>query len=268
MHLPSLISWEAARWPGFDRGARRSRRDGMAQSLSTTFQQMAGAAFILSVLLGAMAFMVVLANSGEASGSVTAIASASLVTFIIGMLGLRRHVTDHGLQPLMLASIAAIAATIVGTTVRISGVALSVPVAGIAVVVIARSEWRLGDTGILAILAGLGTGAAYVLDAALHRSTGSYGDQGAAVLVMLGIGLSSLAVALLRDLPRTVRTSLIAAFVLTGISFVGLVGAFHGAAPLVLAFAAALLGGGAWIRLGVDLWQNERHPTSTMRTAR
>lgn len=130
------------------------------------------------------------------------------------MFGLRRHVTDQGLQPLALASAAAVAATIVGTTGRVSGVVLGVPVAAVAIVVIARSKWRLGDAGIFVILAGLGTGAAYVLDAILHPDTGSYGDQAAAAEIAFGIGLWSLAVAFLRELPRTVRVLLIGASVL------------------------------------------------------
>jgi hypothetical protein len=38
-------------------------------------------------------------------------------------------------------------------------------------------------------------------------------------------------------------------------------GAFNGAAPLVFALVAALLGDGAWIRLGLDLWRYERRLT-------
>jgi hypothetical protein len=229
--------------------------------MSASLRQIAGVAFVVSVLLAVAAGIVVLGDSGDASASVTAAAAASLVAFIVGMLGLRHQVTDQGLPSLVLASVVAIVATIIGTTARISGVALGLPVAAVAVAVVAKSKWRLGDTGIFAILLGLGTGGAYVLDAALHPSTGSYGDQGAVLLVVLGIGLSSLAVALRPDLPRLVRLALIGAFALTGVSFLGLMGAFNGAAPLVFALVAALLGGGAWIRLGLDLWRNERRLT-------
>jgi hypothetical protein len=65
---------------------------------------------------------------------------------------------------------------------------LGSPVAAV-VVAIARSDWKVGDAGILALLLGLGTEAGYLLDAALDPDTGSYGDEGAIVLVALGIAL-------------------------------------------------------------------------------
>lgn len=229
--------------------------------MSAKGQKIAGAAFIVSVLLIAGALAVVLGNSGDSSGPVAGLGAGSLVAFIVGMLGLRRGVTDQSLRPLALASGAVSVATIIGTTTHTSGVALAVPITPIAIVVIARSKWRLGDTGIFAIVTGLGTGAAYVLNAALDPGTGSYGDQGAAALIGLGLALSSLAVALLSDLSRMVRIPLIMAFVLTAISFVGLMGVFEGATPLMLALGAALLGGVAWIRLGVDLLHSEPRQT-------
>jgi hypothetical protein len=223
--------------------------------MSAKWQQVTAAAFIVSVLLIAVALTVVVVDSGDASGPVTAIAAGSLVCFIVGMLGLRRRVTEQSLRPLALTCVATVVATIIGTTTDISGIALAVPIAPIAIYVIAGSKWRLGDAGILVLVTGMGTGLAYVLDSALHADTGSYGDQGALALIALGFAASSLAVALLSDPSRMVRVPLMMAFVLIGISFVGLIGAFEGVLPLVLALGAGLLSGGAWIRLGVDLWR-------------
>jgi hypothetical protein len=118
-------------------------------------------------------------------------AVAVVVACTVGMLAMRNRATGEGIPfPLLVASALGAAAAIVGTTVRVSGVALSVPVVAIAAVVLARSRWRLGDAGILLLLLGLGTGAGYSLAAALDPDTGSYGDQGAILLVFLGVLVS------------------------------------------------------------------------------
>ncbi|MGH8974304.1 MAG: hypothetical protein ACRD0C_14025 [Acidimicrobiia bacterium] len=123
-------------------------------------------------------------------------AVAAVVAFTMGMFAVRRRATGEGVPvPLLVASAVGAVAAIVGTTVRVSGVALAVPVVAIAAVVIARSRWRLGDTGILGLLIGLGTGAGYGLAAVLDPDTGSYGDQGAILLVLLGVLVSCAAVA-------------------------------------------------------------------------
>jgi hypothetical protein len=223
--------------------------------MSAKWQQIEAATSIVSVLLMAAALTLLAADSGDASGPATAISAGSRVCLIVGMIGLRRRVTEQSLRPLGVACVATVVATIIGTTTHISGIALAVPIAPIAIYVIAGSKWRLGDAGIFALVTGMGTGLAYVLEAALHADTGSYGDQGALALIVLGLGVTCLAVGLLSELSRMVRVPLMMAFVLIGISFVGLIGGFGGALPLMFALGAGLLGGGAWIRLGVDLWR-------------
>jgi hypothetical protein len=99
----------------------------------------AGAALIASILLAVVAVILALSQSGDATRSLIAISGVGLLTFLVGMLDLRGRVTDHGLQALLIASAIAVAATIVGTTVRVSGVALGVPVAAIEGVVWPRS---------------------------------------------------------------------------------------------------------------------------------
>ncbi|MFN2489497.1 MAG: hypothetical protein ABR529_07135 [Actinomycetota bacterium] len=208
-------------------------------------------------MLAAVAALVMLGDSSDASGPGTAVVVLAVVGFMIGMFGLRRRITDHGLRALLIASAVGIAASIVGTAFRVSGVALGLPVAVAAIVALARSRWRLGDAGIFTTLLGLGSGAGYVLDARLHPNTGSYGDQGAVALVALGICLSSAAMALLRHLPRSARLSLAGACALTALSFIGLLGAMEGAAPVVVGLSAALLGSAGWVSAGIDLMRVE-----------
>ncbi len=217
-------------------------------------------ALVASMLLAAVALIIIVVSPGDASSPVTALAGLALVAFVVGLIGLRSRMTKQGIGPLLVASAVAITATIVGTTVRVSGVALGLPVAVVTVVVIARSRWRLGDAGILALLLGLGTGAGYVLDAALHPDTGSYGDQGTLVLVALGIALSSAAVSLLAVLPRGVRLLLAAACLLAAISLVGFLGALERAPTLAFGLGAAIVGGAGWVYVAVDLWRTKRLP--------
>ncbi|MDQ3655771.1 MAG: hypothetical protein M3457_11910 [Chloroflexota bacterium] len=221
----------------------------------SALEQVAGAALIASIVLVAVALVVVFVGS-DASTPVLVLAVAATLGFVVGMFGLRRRATEQGVRPLLIASAMAMTATVVGTTVRISGVALGVPVAVITIVVIARSEWKLGDTGIFAILVGSAAGAAYLLAAALHPNTGSYGDQGAIALVSLGVALSSAAVALMHDLPRGARLLLAAQCVLAAISTVALMGAMSGGIPLLVGLVAATLGGAGWICAGIHLWRN------------
>jgi hypothetical protein len=72
-------------------------------------------------LLAAVAVILVLGDSGDATGSPIAIAGVGLLTFVVAMLGVRSRVTDHGLHALLIASAVAVAAAIVITTVRLSG---------------------------------------------------------------------------------------------------------------------------------------------------
>jgi hypothetical protein len=79
---------------------------------TSRLQCVAGAAFVVSVVLIVCALTVLLFARGDASGPVSAIAAGSLVAFIVGMLGLRSVVTEQSLRPLGLTSLAALVATI------------------------------------------------------------------------------------------------------------------------------------------------------------
>lgn len=217
----------------------------------------AGAALIASVLFSGVAAGLLSIESGDVTGQITAISAVALVAFTGGMLGVRDGVTRDGLGALLVASAIGIVAVIVGTSVRISGVALGVPVAAIAIYVIARSSWKLGDTGMFITLLGLGTGGGYVLDAALHENTGSYGDQGAVALVAVGIVLCSVAVSLLRQTRRSLRLMLAAACTLIALSLFSLA-IDAGSVPLILAAAGAILWGAGWLGVGADLLRHEK----------
>ncbi len=151
--------------------------------MSANRQQITAAGFIASVLLLAGALIVTLIDSGDSSGPITVIAGVSLVCFIGAMIALRGMVTAQSLGPLALVSLAAFVATIIATTTQSSGVVLAVPIAAMAMFVLARSKWRLGDTGIFVLVTGMGTGLGYILEAALDADTGSYGDQGALAVI-------------------------------------------------------------------------------------
>lgn len=114
--------------------------------------------------------------------------SAIIVAVTALTLLSRRRATGSSPPALFWVTVAVgfIAVTI-GTAVNISGVLLSVPVLALAAVAIWRSEWRVGDSGLLLLFLGLGTGGAYLLVAAFDPDTGSYGDQGAFWLIALGL---------------------------------------------------------------------------------
>jgi hypothetical protein len=72
-------------------------------------------------LVAVVAVILAFGDSGDATGSLIAIAGLGLLTFVVEMLGVPSRGTDHGLHALLIASGVAVAATIVGTTVRFSG---------------------------------------------------------------------------------------------------------------------------------------------------
>jgi hypothetical protein len=138
----------------------------------------------------------------NADGLQIAVFSIALVPFVIGMVGLRHRVTGHRLSESFLGlSLLAIVAEVVGTTLRVSGVLLSVPVVALGLFVIWQSDWRLGDLAVLSIILGIGLGIAYAIEAVLHPDTGSYADQGAIALAGLGVLLSFIVITLTRSLP-------------------------------------------------------------------
>jgi len=121
-----------------------------------------------------------------------AVAAALLA---VGLAGLRSASVGRGPGRWFAAvTLLALAAEVVGTTFRVSGVALGVPVTVGVAALVWRSEWRLGDLAILSIVLGSGLGISYLLDAVLHPDTGSAADQAAVGLGEVGVLLTWLAI--------------------------------------------------------------------------
>jgi LPXTG-motif cell wall-anchored protein len=121
---------------------------------------------------------------------------AGLLAFVLVLLARRRHISGSWVDKTLIASWGiTIAAEIIGTLAHVSGVLLSVPVFAIGVLVVVRSSWKLGDLSVVVLVAGMGLGLAYLIDAATDSDTGSYNDQGALWLTALGVVLGLIALA-------------------------------------------------------------------------
>jgi SAM-dependent methyltransferase len=138
----------------------------------------------------------------------------AVLTFalVAATLLVRRRATGH--LPGLLFWVACLFGVIaigVGTTVDVSGVLLAVPVIAVAGLAIVRGGWRLGDSGLFLIVLGVGTAVAYVIEAAIDPDTGSFGDQGAFGLVVVGAVVCLIAMALSFYSSRTKENDMAAA---------------------------------------------------------
>lgn len=125
----------------------------------------------------------------------TALTTAAWVALIAASLLVRRRFSGHLPRPAFwMVLAAAILAVTAGSIVDVSGVLLAIPVVALAAVVILRGGWWLGDTGLFLLLLGGGTAGAYVLAAVIDPDTGSYADQSAVLLVILGALISLTAI--------------------------------------------------------------------------
>lgn len=102
------------------------------------------------------------------------------------------------------ACLVGIIAVMVGTTIPVSGVLLAVPVVAVAGFAVVRGGWWVGDAGLFLMVLGIGTAVAYLIEAVLDPDTGSFADQGAFALVVVGalICLAAIAVSLIRGRRR------------------------------------------------------------------
>lgn len=104
------------------------------------------------------------------------------------LLWLRRRVVGEAPHILLIiVCLATVAALIIGTAVKASGVVLSIPVLSGMIWAVWRSPWRPGDVALLILVSAIGGALGYMVAAALDAETGSYGDQSA-------VGLATLAV--------------------------------------------------------------------------
>jgi hypothetical protein len=210
-------------------------------------------------------------------GTETALIAAGVLLFTAGLLGVRHRVAGHGPGLLfMVVAAVAITAHVIGSTIRISGVLLSVPVLAGMALVLWRSDWRLGDLALMTTISGLGAGAAYLIVALVDPDTGSFGDQGAVVLIGLGLVMSLLTLVLTTSLPRAAR-ALIPAGVATLVLGAVLMAAIGSGVGLILtvpgavAMAVALVWIGMTLtnaRAGDELRYVERRSRSRARGAR
>ncbi len=216
-------------------------------------ERVGGAGLLVSLLLVGAAGLAAF-GGGDRTGLVTTFLGTAVVAFAVGMFGVRRRVTGVGVRvPLLVASAVAAVAVIAGTVLPVSGVVLAIPVVVLAVFVIAQGGWRVGDAGIFALLLGMGTGAGYILAATFDSDTGSYGDQGALLLIALGVMASCAAVALHRGCGRRLRWALVLPPALAMAAAVGGADLVGDAALLVFGLPALLSLAGAWMWIGVAL---------------
>lgn len=117
----------------------------------------------------------------------TVVQGALAIGLTVATVLVRRRSTGHlpGLRFWMACLVAVVAVT-VGTTVKVSGVLLAVPVVVVAGFVIVRGGWWFGDAGLFLMVLGMATAVVYVAVAALDPDTGSFADQGALALVVAG----------------------------------------------------------------------------------
>jgi hypothetical protein len=219
-----------------------------------------GTGLLASVALAAAAGVVEAIVSGDKTEPVTALLAVAAVGFTLGMFGVRARATGVGLPvPLLTASTLGAAAALMGTTVSVSGVLLTVPVVLAGGFAISRGGWRLGDAGIFGLLVGLGMAAGYLLAAVVDPDTGSFADQGALALVVLGVAACSVAAARLAAVPATVRGALLVPPTLAVIA--AFAGPGLGASPVALGLLGALWGS-AWTWIGLSLLRRPRTQTS------
>jgi hypothetical protein len=74
----------------------------------------------------------------------------------------------------------------VGTTVRISGVLLSIPAIASVIVLIWRSKRKIADLALFVMGTAVATALGYVIAALMDPDTGSYNDQAAIALGVVG----------------------------------------------------------------------------------
>ncbi len=116
---------------------------------------------------------------------VMAVVAAAAVAVL---LWLRRRVVGEAPHILLIiVCLATVAALIIGTAVKASGVVLSTPVLAGMIWVVWRSPWRAGDVALLILVSAIGGALGYVVAAALDAETGSYGDQSAMGLATLAV---------------------------------------------------------------------------------
>jgi hypothetical protein len=224
--------------------------------LAVVSERIGGAGLLVSLLLVGAAGLAEASGGGDRTGFVTTFLGAAVVAFAVGMVGVRQRVTGAGVRVLLLvASAVAAVAAIAGTVLPVSGVVLAIPVGVLAAFAIARSGWRLGDAAIFALLLGIGTGAGYILAATLDPDTGSYGDQGALLLIALGVAASCAAVALHRGCGRRLRYALVLPPALAVTAVVGGADLVGDAAPMVFGLPALVSLAGAWVWIGVAAGQ-------------
>lgn len=185
------------------------------------------------------------------------IAAAAVVAFVVGLFGVRTRMTSAPRTHLLAAAGAGIVAVIVGTIFGVPGVPLTVPVLLAAGIAIFRSQWRLGDAAIVMLCVGLGMGVAYLIEATIDPDTGSYGDQGAILIVSVGALVAAIAVALIQRLPAGIRIALIAAPTVPVVAFVGFSDELSDSSLLVLGVPAVLLWLVGWGYVGLDLWRGK-----------
>ena len=216
--------------------------------MRASVERSGGTGLLASVGLAAAAGVAEATVPGDATQPVTVLLTAAAAGFTAGMIGLRARTTGVGLRSSLLAASAlGAAAAVVGTTMSVSGVALTVPVVVAATLAIRGGGWRLGDTGIFALLVGLGMAAGSLMAGSRDPDTGSFADQGSLVLVVLGAGACSLAAARLTAVPALVRVGLVIP------PAVGVIATFAGPGPGTSAVALGLLAvawGGAWTWIG------------------
>jgi hypothetical protein len=218
-------------------------------------ERLGGAGFVASLALtGAAAFTPKWIPS-VSDWLAPVIAAAAVVAFVVGLFGVRTRMTSAPRTQLLVAAGAGIAAVIVGTIFGIPGVTLTVPVLLAAAIAIFRSRWRWGDAAIFMLLVGLGMGVAYLIEASIHPDTGSYGDQGAILIVTVGALFAPIAVALVKGLPTGIRIALIAAPTVPVVVFVVFSDELGDWSLLVLGVPVALLWIVGWGYVGVDLWR-------------
>ncbi|MGI8706740.1 MAG: hypothetical protein ACR2LG_00825 [Actinomycetota bacterium] len=218
-------------------------------------ERLGGVGFVASLVLTGVAALTPNWVPSVSDWLAPVIAAAAVIAFVVGLFGVRTCMTSAPRTQLLLAAGAGIAAVIVGTIFGIPGVPLTAPVLLAAAIAIVRSRWRLGDAAIVMLLVGLGMGVAYLIEASIHPDTGSYGDQGAILMVAVGALFAAIAVALVKSLPTCIRIALIAAPTVPVVAFVGFSDELGDSSLLVLGGPVALLWIVGWGYVGLDLWR-------------
>jgi hypothetical protein len=221
----------------------------------STWIQWSGACLIGSVILW---FAAAVASARSAAGVELGILATALVLLLIGMSGVRHRTVGRPLTgPLVATSLLGVLAEVLGTTVPEWGGAVSIPVIAAVVSVLWWSRWRLGDLALLAMVLGMGMGLAYLIEAALHPDTGSYGDQGALLLAGTGAGLSWIVVGINRRTPAPARILVLAGSLLAIVALVA-GSSVSTAAYVAVGLPALVFGGAGFVAQGADMWSSRR----------